>query len=337
MPRQPYFYFAVLISICNFAQLYIDIIVELITNIIVEYLKHNKHIVVPKLGSFIVKQSSGAVLFSELMRNDDGVLCSLLKAYGMSELEANGAIDRFVFDIRFNTGKGESFTIENFGVFAPGDNNTITFRQKREPQTFGGSVKPPVEMLAGEKRKMQRRRAEDDAHDTTATSTKHTEHHTASQRTRPHDEQMSLTTPDRYLRGLKYDKTKNAKREESMFSSGSRSQKNASRTLLIMALAAIVVASAGWFAWQSMSKHNGATSNTVLPAEQPVKSADSTQLSPELLLSVDVDNTATAISGDRAEAEAEAVSAQGGTSATTAPSETSATNSDNTNAKSITR
>ena len=53
---------------------------ELLTNIIVEYLKHNKRLVVPRLGAFIVKQSNGVIVFSELMRNDDGVLHSLLTA-----------------------------------------------------------------------------------------------------------------------------------------------------------------------------------------------------------------------------------------------------------------
>ena len=73
---------------------------KLLTNIIGEYLKHNKRLVVPKLGTFIVKAQGGAILFSDLMRNDDGVLRSLLMAYGMKELEANGLIDRLVFEVR---------------------------------------------------------------------------------------------------------------------------------------------------------------------------------------------------------------------------------------------
>ena len=51
---------------------------KLITNILSEYLKHNKRLVVPKLGAFIVKQPSGVIRFTELIRNDDGILRSLL-------------------------------------------------------------------------------------------------------------------------------------------------------------------------------------------------------------------------------------------------------------------
>ena len=65
---------------------------ELLVNIIIEYLRHNKRLVVPKLGAFIVKQGGDNIVFSELMRTDDGVLRSLLMAYGMKELEASDRI-----------------------------------------------------------------------------------------------------------------------------------------------------------------------------------------------------------------------------------------------------
>ena len=120
---------------------------ELITNILIEYLKHNKRIVVPKLGAFIVKQQSGVVRFCDLMRNDDGVLRSLLVAYGMNELEANGKIDRFVFEIHHAIGQKRSFMLEGFGEFRAGDNNTITFIHSLEPREIGGNIKPPLEIL----------------------------------------------------------------------------------------------------------------------------------------------------------------------------------------------
>ena len=129
--------------------------VEIITNIIVEYLKHNKRLCVPKLGTFIVKQSSGSIVFSDLMRGDDGVLRSLLVAYGMGELEATGKIDRFVFEIRHAIGQNESFILEGLGEFRAGDNNTITFIHKLEPRVVGGNIKPPVEVFNIEKLKLQ--------------------------------------------------------------------------------------------------------------------------------------------------------------------------------------
>ncbi len=225
---------------------------ELITNIIVEYLKYNKRIVVPKLGTFIVKQPSGNIVFSELMRNDDGVLCSLLKAYGLNDLEANGAIDRFVFEVRFTTSKQNSYTTENFGVFTPGPNNTICFKQKREPQTFGGNVKPPVELLDNMRPKMEPTTHVEPQMKRQGATPRSTNR--GVQRLKVEDDAMSVTTPDKYLRGLNYDKAKNKKREDKMFSAGSRSNNNAGRMLKIMLLAAILIACGAWFAWQYLNK-----------------------------------------------------------------------------------
>lgn len=44
----------------------------MIDSVIIEYLKHNRRLVVPKLGAFLVKEPDGAVVFSELLRGDDG-------------------------------------------------------------------------------------------------------------------------------------------------------------------------------------------------------------------------------------------------------------------------
>lgn len=50
----------------------------------------------PQLGTFIVKVPEGGVVFSELLRRDDGILRGLLvQQGGMNDLEAAGAIDRF--------------------------------------------------------------------------------------------------------------------------------------------------------------------------------------------------------------------------------------------------
>ena len=173
---------------------------ELITNILIEYLKHNKRIIVPKLGAFIVKQPSGIVRFSELMRNDDGTLRSLLVAYGMSELEANGKIDRFVFEIRHAIGQKQNFILDDFGEFRAGDNNTITFIHKSEPRVIGGTIKPPVETLNIEKQKLQP--SELSAKESVADKRKSikTEKETKST--------LTLNKPDDYLRGLNYDDRK---------------------------------------------------------------------------------------------------------------------------------
>lgn len=61
-----------------------------VTDVIANYLRDNhRRLVVPAFGAFVVKES-GEVLFSELLKTDDGVLRGLLAAGGLSELECAG-------------------------------------------------------------------------------------------------------------------------------------------------------------------------------------------------------------------------------------------------------
>lgn len=196
----------------------------------------------------------------------------------MNDLEANGAIDRFVFEIRFNTGKGDCYAVENLGVFCPGENNTISFKQKREPQTFGGSVTPPIETLGKQRIKQHQQTSISNAPETRRSE--QTQRRTVTRHERHsdnNDSSTSLTMPDNYLRGLKYDKSKNKKREENLFNSGSRRTTNASRTIRIMLLAAVVVAAGGWFAWHKISQTRNEAATTK-PSEQVVEPADSAQI-----------------------------------------------------------
>lgn len=98
-----------------------------------QYLELHKRLVVPQLGAFIVKEPGGNVLFSELFRRDDGVLRGLLQTAGMTELEAAGAIDRFVFEIRLAVQGGGEYRMEGFGVFRPGPNDTLAFAHEPAP------------------------------------------------------------------------------------------------------------------------------------------------------------------------------------------------------------
>lgn len=240
---------------------------KLLTNIITEYLKHNKRLVVPKLGTFIVKPQSGAILFSDLMRGDDGVLRSLLMAYGMKELEANGLIDRLVFEVRHSTSRGERYTIEGLGDFQQGPNNTIAFRQKREKIVVGGNIKPPVETLLNEQRKIERQRMLSERESTPRQRTKHKEAKTESRREArvEDDDAISMTKPDAYLRGLKYDKKKNKKRDEGYMIP--ETQRHGGRNLIFMLVAAIIVAVAVWFVWQYINSNYTLTTNSTT---QPV-------------------------------------------------------------------
>lgn len=257
---------------------------KLLTNIIGEYLKHNKRLVVPKLGTFIVKAQGGVILFSDLMRNDDGVLRSLLMAYGMKELEANGLIDRLVFEVRHATSRGESYTIEGLGDFTQGPNNTLTFRQKREKVVIGGNIKPPVETLVDEQRKIERVRQRREAESAPAQRKKQKELKEQKRESRrpakveEDDDIISMTKPDSYLRGLKYDQKKNKKRDEDFMIP--ETQRHNGRNMLFMLVAAIIVGIAVWFVWQYLNSNYTLTinSNNEPTVAEAVELRDSTAL-----------------------------------------------------------
>ncbi|MBR2436055.1 MAG: hypothetical protein IKB24_00845 [Alistipes sp.] len=257
---------------------------KLLTNIIGEYLKHNKRLVVPKLGTFIVKAQGGAILFSDLMRNDDGVLRSLLMAYGMKELEANGLIDRLVYEVRHATSRGESYTIEGLGDFTQGPNNTLTFRQKREKVVIGGNIKPPVETLVDEQRKIERVRQRREAESAPAQRKKQKELKEQKRESRRQakveedDDIISMTKPDSYLRGLKYDQKKNKKRDEDFMIP--ETQRHNGRNMLFMLIAAIIVGIAVWFVWQYLNSNYTLTinSNNEPTVAEAVELRDSTAL-----------------------------------------------------------
>ncbi|MBR6631957.1 MAG: hypothetical protein IKK89_08460 [Alistipes sp.] len=257
---------------------------KLLTNIIGEYLKHNKRLVVPKLGTFIVKAQGGAILFSDLMRNDDGVLRSLLMAYGMKELEANGLIDRLVFEVRHATSRGESYTIEGLGDFTQGPNNTLTFRQKREKVVIGGNIKPPVETLVDEQRKIERVRQRREAESAPVQRKKQKELKEQKRESRRQakveedDDIISMTKPDSYLRGLKYDQKKNKKRDEDFMIP--ETQRHNGRNMLFMLVAAIIVGIAVWFVWQYLNSNYTLTinSNNEPTVAEAVELRDSTAL-----------------------------------------------------------
>lgn len=98
-----------------------------------QYLRSHKRLVVPQLGAFIVKEPERCVLFSELLKRDDGVLRALLTAAGMGDVEAAGEIDRFVFEVRHAVQHGREYRLEGFGVMRPGPNGTIAFDYDPQP------------------------------------------------------------------------------------------------------------------------------------------------------------------------------------------------------------
>ncbi len=107
----------------------------MIDAVISKYLESHRRLVVPKLGAFLVKQTDGVIVFSEFMKQDDGVLHTLLcQEEGLNDLEAAAQIDRFVFSVRHNIKHGTNFPVGGVGVLSLGPNNTIAFHY--DPDTL---------------------------------------------------------------------------------------------------------------------------------------------------------------------------------------------------------
>lgn len=105
---------------------------SIVVKIISEYLRTNRRLVVPAFGAFMVKES-GERVFSDLLRNDDGVLTLLLRNRGLNEMEAAVTIDRFIFEMRHD--------LEMYGYYRLGEVGTL----RVEPDTKVLRLYPPVQ------------------------------------------------------------------------------------------------------------------------------------------------------------------------------------------------
>ena len=116
----------------------------MIVELISKYLEGNKRLVVPNLGAFIVKEAGRVVLFSNLIKGDDGVLRSLLVEAGVSELETAAALDRFVFEVNFRLESTGECLLDGFGVLKSGVNGTVSFvyQPAAKGEVLDGNVAP---------------------------------------------------------------------------------------------------------------------------------------------------------------------------------------------------
>ena len=99
----------------------------MLVEIIAKYLESNKRLVVPNLGAFIVKVPRETILFSNLIKSDDGVLRAQLAQRGMSELDAAALIDRFVFEVNYRLEHSGVCALAAFGVLRAAQNGTVAF------------------------------------------------------------------------------------------------------------------------------------------------------------------------------------------------------------------
>ena len=102
----------------------------MIVDVINEYLKSNRRLVVPDFGAFLAKEG-GESVFSELLKRDDGVLTALLMAEGKSEIEAAGAVNRFIFEVRHDLQQAGVALVEGLGTFRRADDGVIAFEHTK--------------------------------------------------------------------------------------------------------------------------------------------------------------------------------------------------------------
>lgn len=193
----------------------------MIISIISKYLESHKRLVVPNLGTFIVKGGDNKILFSNLLKGDDGVLRALIVEQGVSELEAAGTIDRFVFEVNFRLQRDGVCGLDKFGALKSGANGVISFITNPEAQgevLDGGLREYVAERTAkefdgttqAEQKSVEAQTEEQDEEAVEFVVTPHTQE-PVSQPQQPQQSQPNLTysaqkRPASYVKGLQYGK-----------------------------------------------------------------------------------------------------------------------------------
>lgn len=98
----------------------------MLDRIIISKLADGGRLVIPRLGTFFVRED-GHIVFSELLRSDDGVLRGLLVSRGVGESEAAGVVDRFVFEIRHTIDHNRPYRIGTLGTLYRDERGIIRF------------------------------------------------------------------------------------------------------------------------------------------------------------------------------------------------------------------
>lgn len=119
-----------------------------LNSLIANHLKSHRRLVVPELGAFVVKES-GEIIFSELLRKDDGVLTELLLAEGLSQIEVAAVIDRYKFEIGHNIREYGYFKLDELGTICRDtESDQLRLYQMQTPAT--ATTPTEVESVAAE-------------------------------------------------------------------------------------------------------------------------------------------------------------------------------------------
>ena len=276
---------------------------------IYKYLESNKRIVVPNLGAFIVKVAGEKVLFSNLIKGDDGVLRQLLIDNGLTELEAAGTIDRFVFEVNSRLESQGSCELDGFGRLSKGANGTLVFdfapavqgevldggaaeylAEKNGPAEEIIPVEAEVEIEVVEASEPEAHEAEE-VEATPAVEQKADESTEQVERPRSHrsvyDEPRTVSTvtqPADYVRGLRYGK---GRKDLSGREYALKRSKNKMDLVLKMAIVAAVLATLAlayglWNDWRNGSFGGGYSEEPIEYIEEPQSMPEGEIRNPDL-------------------------------------------------------
>lgn len=128
----------------------------MIAKIIRDYIEGGaRKLTVPGFGTFM-RREGGEVVFVDLLRTDDGVLCELVEDYGSyPELEAMALVDRFAFETKKSIERQGSAVLEGFGVMRRDEGGNYQFdytpaaRPMKETAVQEDLFKAPVGMGSG--------------------------------------------------------------------------------------------------------------------------------------------------------------------------------------------
>lgn len=92
---------------------------------------------------------SQEIIFSQLLRDDDGVLRELLMSSGLSDIETAATIDRFIFELRHATeSAGTEFEMEGLGTMSRDEAGKLIFtpfsKVIEQPVVMDEKVEEPI-------------------------------------------------------------------------------------------------------------------------------------------------------------------------------------------------
>lgn len=125
----------------------------MLNQIIVDYLKANKRLIIPEFGAFVRKDDQDMVVFIPFLKKDDGVFTTLvMNSCNMSRAAATELIDDYIFQIKQNVHRDGVFHILGLGTITKSDSDILMLKYnpnctENSYNAVEGAQKPPISPL----------------------------------------------------------------------------------------------------------------------------------------------------------------------------------------------